>query len=233
MFSILLFFLLLNNCLSFNKTTKNIAISFLNLQLLTSPVLADNTNSKPINHQSFETTYVQSQNNNIYFYGSVTTESAKSLKDTLNELIMNGKMFATQFDSKAPDINLHIQSYGGSLLDTLYIVDIIKNSPVNINTHIDGYAASAATLISVVGHKRYITPNSIMLIHQLSTGTQGKYHEMEDDMKNNEMLMNLIKNIYYKNTKITHFELEEILKHDIWFDAKKCLELGLVDEIME
>tara|TARA_B100001287_G_scaffold271541_1_gene271976 strand:+ start:1921 stop:2616 length:696 start_codon:yes stop_codon:yes gene_type:complete len=231
MFSLFLFFLLLNNCFCFNKTTKNIAISFLNLQLLTSPVLADNIN--PSNYHNLETTHVQSQNNNIYFYGNLNAESAKSLKDTLNELIMNGKMFATQFNSKAPDINLHIQSYGGSLLDTLYIVDIIKNSPVNINTYIDGYAASAATLISVVGKRRYITPNSIMLIHQLSTGTQGKYHEMEDDMKNNEMLMNLIKNIYYKNTKITQFELDEILKHDIWFDANKCLELGLVDEIIE
>jgi len=231
MFKILLFFFLLNNCLSFNKTAKNIAISFLNLQLLTSPVLANNIN--PSNYQNLETTHVQSQNNNIYFYGNVNAESAKSLKDTLNELIMNGKMFAAQFDCQAPDINLHIQSYGGSLLDTLYIVDIIKNSPVNINTYIDGYAASAATLISVVGHKRYITPNSIMLIHQLSTGTQGKYHEMEDDMKNNDMLMSLIKNIYYKNTKITHFDLDEILKHDIWFDANKCLELGLVDEIIE
>ena len=70
-----------------------------------------------------------------------------------------------------------------------------------------------------------------MLIHQLSSGAYGKYTELEDDMENNKNLMDTIKAIYKAYTKVPMKKLDEILKHDLWFDANKCLQLGLVDEI--
>ena len=63
-----------------------------------------------------------------------------------------------------------------------------------------------------------------MLIHELSSSTWGK-------MKNLEKLMKEIKKIYKKNSKIPPKDLNEILKHDIWWDANKCLNVGLVNEI--
>jgi ATP-dependent protease ClpP protease subunit len=55
---------------------------------------------------------------------------------------------------------------------------------------------------------------------------------MEDDMENSKMLMDKIKNIYKEHTKIPKKELDNILKHDIWWEAEKCLEYGLIDELI-
>ena len=70
-----------------------------------------------------------------------------------------------------------------------------------------------------------------MLIHQLISGIYGKYNELEDDMENNKHLMATIKSIYKEYTTIPMKKLDEILKHDLWFDSETCLGDGLVDEI--
>ena len=70
-----------------------------------------------------------------------------------------------------------------------------------------------------------------MLIHQLSSMSWGKMDELEEEMVNLKQLMEHIKKIYSSKTKIKKMELNEILKHDLWWDAKMCLECGLVDKI--
>jgi ATP-dependent Clp protease protease subunit len=101
-----------------------------------------------------------------------------------------------------------------------------------VNTYVDGYCASAATLLSVVGKNRYMSANSLILIHQLYSGYEGKYEELSDSMINTNNLMKKIKNIYLKHTNIKENELNEILKHDLWLDAETSLKYGLVDKII-
>ena len=72
-----------------------------------------------------------------------------------------------------------------------------------------------------------------MLIHQLSSGCWGKMNQLEDEMENLKKLMNRIKSIYKENTKIDDDQLDNILKHDLWWDSKKCKIEGLVDEIRD
>ena len=57
-------------------------------------------------------------------------------------------------------------------------------------------------------------------------------HEFDDEMKNLDNLMKLIKNIYKEHTNVKEDKLDEILKHDIWWDAKKCKKFNLVDDIL-
>ena len=106
------------------------------------------------------------------------------------------------------------------------------SSKIPIHTIIDGCAASAATLMSIVGKKRYITKSSLMLVHQLSSVHSGKMQELEDDMKNSMLFMEHIRELYKKYTKIPSKKLNKILKHDLWWDSSLCLEYGLVDEII-
>ena len=110
-------------------------------------------------------------------------------------------------------------------------IDTIKCLRIPVVSIIEGAAASAATMISIVCDYRIIYPNSLMLIHQLSSSTWGKMDELEDEMKNLKKLMKKIKDLYKKYTKLKEKELDDILKHDIWWDSKKCLSSGLVDEI--
>ena len=88
-------------------------------------------------------------------------------------------------------------------------------------------------MISVMCNYRVIYPNSYMLIHQLSSMAWGKMDELEDEICNLKELMKRIKKIYKVKTNIDKNKLDEILKHDLWWDANKCLKVGLVDKIAE
>tara|TARA_R100000664_G_scaffold34190_1_gene54875 strand:+ start:5477 stop:6100 length:624 start_codon:yes stop_codon:yes gene_type:complete len=168
--------------------------------------------------------------NNVYFYGDILESNALELNSILHDL--DKKLTITQnFLDVKPHINLRINSYGGSLFAGLATVDCIRNLNCEVHSYIEGAAASAATIISVACDKRYIGKYSKMLIHQLSSLAYGKYTELEDDMVNNTHLMETIKAIYKEYTKVPMKKLNEILKHDLWFDSKTCLELGLVDFI--
>tara|TARA_Y100000768_G_C23984349_1_gene687822 strand:- start:1255 stop:2016 length:762 start_codon:yes stop_codon:yes gene_type:complete len=175
---------------------------------------------------------IQDINNELYFYGPVSQRSCFELKNKLNELDIKSTIFHLQYRIDPPPIHLHIQSEGGSLYHTLYVIDLIENMKTPVYTYIDGFAASAATLISVVGEKRYITKNSLMLIHQLSGADSGKFNELQDQMTNMRILMKIITNLYLNKTKLDIETLTTLLNKDLWLDAETCLEYGLVDEII-
>jgi len=171
--------------------------------------------------------------NTVFFYADVTEQSALDLNTILYEL--DAKLKNT-YNFLGPDfvphIKLRINSFGGSVFAGMAILDTIRNLKSEVHTYIDGAAASAATIISVAGKKRFIGKNSLMLIHQLSSGSYGKFSEMEDDMENNRRIMKMIKDIYKQYTKVPMKQIDEILKHDLWFESSKCLELGLVDQVL-
>ena len=175
---------------------------------------------------------LQQTTDEIYFYGPVTQRSCFELKNMLKDMEMKMITLGHQYHVKTPPIHLHIQSQGGSLYHTLFIVDLIQSLQVPVYTYVDGFAASAATLMSVVGEKRYMTKNSLMLIHQLSGADSGKYNELQDQMTNMNVLMNIIVDTYKSHTKIHNMTLYNLLQKDLWLDAETCLKYGLVDEIL-
>lgn len=174
---------------------------------------------------------VSSSSNHIYFYSSVTKKSCLSLNMELKKVA--SKLMSDNFNFRDKDqyIYLHINSYGGSVFAALSTIDTILNLPIPVISIIEGAAASAATLISVVCSYRLIQPNSFMLIHQLSSNCWGKMSEIEDEVENLKVLTDKIVEIYKKNTSLNEDELDNILKHDLWWDSKKCLDSKLVDKI--
>lgn len=183
-------------------------------------------------HASTDNNVVDFSHNRIYFYSGVTRPKILKLNKGIFNLNVSMLSKTGPLEYEPPPIKLHINSYGGSVFAGLSAIDYIKNSKVPVHTIIDGCAASAATLMSCVGSRRFMHRNACMLVHQLSGLMWGKFQEMKDDMENSEMLMKKIKNIYREHTKIPKREMDEILKHDIWWEAEKCLEYGLIDEII-
>jgi len=74
-------------------------------------------------------------------------------------------------------------------------------------------------------------PNGFMLIHQFSSVHWGTYEEFVDEMKLQNMLIELMVGFYSTRTKLTRRNVRQILKHDSWYSARQCVEHGLVDEI--
>jgi len=177
---------------------------------------------------------VDRENNHIYFRSDVNRVSitllSRFITDINNEY--NDLNIVCKIAKLEPlPIYLHITSSGGNLLYGLMAYDCIKNSKIPIYTIIEGYAFSAGTIISLAGSKKYATNNSMMLIHQLSTVMMGTYEQLDDQHYNNKILMNKIKKIYLENTKMKQKEISDLLKKDIYLDTKKCIKLGIVDDV--
>lgn len=172
--------------------------------------------------------------NSIHFYAEISGSTCSELNRLLRELeirMQHAKitMGDPDFD---PTIHLRIHSYGGDVLAGLATVDTIRSMKTKVYTYVEGAAASAATLISIAGKKRFIGKNAFMLIHQLSAVCAGTFERLEDEQENNRRMMNTIKSLYKEYTKIPMKELDNILKRDIWFDSSTCLKYGLVDAIV-
>ena len=170
--------------------------------------------------------------NKIYYYAGVNRESAAELNKKTGELESKSLTLGYNLDIDPPTLKLLINSGGGSITAGISSMDTILRCKVPVHTYVDGFAASAATFLSVVGEKRFISRNSYMLIHQLSGNFWGKYSEFEDEKQNLDLMMKTIKDVYKKHTKLPMKKLDEILKHDLMWDANTCLKYGLVDEII-
>ena len=104
---------------------------------------------------------------------------------------------------------------------------------IPVYTICKGIVASAGTLLSLAGSQKFITENSYMLIHELRSGSWGKFSFIKDNFDNCNNLMDHIKNYYIKNTKLTKEELDIQLVKDLTWNAETCLEKGLVDKIIK
>lgn len=178
-------------------------------------------------------TFIEKVENRIYFYSRIEEERILQLNKNIRIIGVKLQQEAIAQNREPANIYLHINSYGGSIFAGIAGMDEIKKSAVPIYTVVDGCCASAGTFLSLCGKKRFINQHAYMLIHQLSSVMWGKYEEFKDEIKNLDKLMAMIKQIYKEYTEVPTDRLDEILKHDLWFDADECLKYGLVDEIIK
>ena len=172
-------------------------------------------------------------NNDIYFHEDVSVQSVKELCKQVN--ILEKKMLNVQNElklKKAPYIYIYIHSYGGDLFAGLSCMDMLKNCKVPVVTIVDGFVASAATLILLGGHKRWMRRNSNMLIHQIRGGNWGKYDELKDEMTNCDELMKTVKNVYLEESEFPEKKLQRIIKKEIHLNGDACIKYKLVHKLV-
>lgn len=176
---------------------------------------------------------VTSTGNRILFYRGVGTDSVQELVTALREADTECLTTAIKMGMGGPPpIHLHINSPGGDLYAAFAAIDHIRGCRAPVYTYVEGAVASAATLMSTAGSKRFMRPNAYMLIHQLSADFSGRYEILEDEQKNVRNLMSHMKSLYRNSSKIPEDKLDQILQREIYLDAKTCLEWGLVDSIL-
>ncbi len=171
------------------------------------------------------------EHNHVYFHAEVDRDNIFELVKLLRKAEEECLILGIRHGIRNVPIYLHISSFGGYVFAAYTAMDAIKACRVPVYTIVEGATASAGTLISVVGARRFITPRASMLIHQLSAGYWGKMGEIEDEFQNLQDMMTQIRDVYKEHTRIPKKDLNELLKHDLWWNAEKCLAVGLVDEI--
>jgi ATP-dependent Clp protease, protease subunit len=99
---------------------------------------------------------------------------------------------------------------GGMLMPTFYVCDVIKSLDTPVHIYIDGFVASAASLIAICGTKRLMTKHSFMLIHQLQSQSSGRLNEIKDEISNLDFFNDSAKDIYFQNSNITETMLDRL-----------------------
>lgn len=194
----------------------------------------DEEEDNNINILSSVSKEIETIGNHIWFNDDITNLSMNKLIKLINTKNFYFKQFQTdtQYGKVYPNpLYLHINSNGGDLQSAMGAVDCIINSVIPIYTIIEGQAASAATFLSIVGKKRFMTEHSVLLIHQLSNFSSGKMNELEDQHTNNKFFMEKIYDLYTKYTKLSKKKLKSIMKHDIWWDKNDAIKYGFIDYI--
>lgn len=181
----------------------------------------------------------EQSSNEYYLYSDISVSSVMGLLKFIKNAEKRWNNFLLEnFDivekAEPKPLKIYINSEGGEIFAAIPLIDAITNSKIPIHTYIEGIAASAASLISMSGHKRFISTNSFMLIHELRTGVEGTYSNLTDERENCDKLMSVITNFYKKKTegKFSNEMLQSILKRDIILSSMECLSYGLVDEII-
>jgi len=167
----------------------------------------------------------------IYFYSDVTEESTTNLTKQLYKLEIKLMKKAVELPGYKPEINVYIRSEGGDVYAGFSAMDELKNSRVVVNTIVDGMCASAATIIYMGGHNRYIKPHAHMLIHQITVnGFWGTFEDLKDETDNCEKIMNMLKKVYSDNCKIPKKVFKELMQKDVLLSPSECLEYGIAHE---
>lgn len=173
----------------------------------------------------------------VYLYDEIDPETAflviKYLEEAADECYQNTSRSAALQGMVSSAIFLHINSPGGEVYSSFAIYDHIRSMELPVSCLIEGIAASGASIISQACAIRQMTENAAMLIHEVRSVAWGKYSDFLDEKVCLDLIMKKMKAIYMKRSKLTAEELDEVLRHDVIWDAAKCKELKLVDCILE
>jgi len=132
------------------------------------------------------------------------------------------------------DIVLIVDSYGGYCDSFLSIHDMMKMSRCDISTVCLGKAMSCGQLLLMSGTKgkRFITPNSRVLMHSISNFMYGNIHELDNEMDASKRMQEDLEKLIIKYTKMNKAKVKEYMKKDSYIYAKEALDLGIVDCII-
>ena len=135
------------------------------------------------------------------------------------------------------NINLYINSPGGDVFDGVAIYNILQrvksDKNIKIDVHVDGMAASIASIIAMVGDNIYMPANSMLMIHNPWTYAAGNAIELRKTAEELDKICDSMKTIYLKRFNQTDEKLTELLDSETWLSADEALEYGLCDEVLE
>lgn len=130
-------------------------------------------------------------------------------------------------------ITLLINNYGGSVHGMFGLYDLLQTLPMKINTLGTGAVMSAAVLILVgVNGTRKITPNTSVMVHQVSTWLSGNVTDIITETAQTTFLQDRLFVLLEKHTKKDiKFWKRSCKSNNLYLTAEKCMEYGLIDEI--
>lgn len=132
------------------------------------------------------------------------------------------------------EIVVRINSGGGDVFAANAIYTRLKDHAAKITVKIDGWAASAATIVAMAGDTIEIPGNGVFMVHQAKMGLLGYYGEKDlaKMMEELEVINNSIVNGYALKTGKPADEIAAIMERETWYDGKEAVDAGFCDKLM-
>lgn len=127
-------------------------------------------------------------------------------------------------------LDIHINSPGGSVFEASAIYSRLADHPSTKVVFVDGLAASAASIVAMVGHKIYIRSNANMMIHLPSGLAMGNSEDMRHMATALDSITESMINVYAKRTKLERDEIRDLMSAETWFSPALAVEKGFADE---
>lgn len=156
-----------------------------------------------------------------------------SIDDQVSNLVIAQLLFLANEDPKK-DIQLYINSPGGSVTSGLAILDTMQFVKPDISTICVGMAASMASHLLAAGAKgkRFALPNSEVMIHQPHGGFEGQASDIEITAKQILKLRHRLNEIFAKNTGQKVTQVEKDMERDFYMDASEAKKYGIIDAVI-
>ncbi len=158
----------------------------------------------------------------------------EAISDPLANYVITQMLYLQMQDPKK-DINIYINSPGGSVTAGLAIYDTMQFVTCNVNTYCMGMAASMGAVLLLAGTKgsRFALPNSHVMIHQVSGGAQGSASDVERTVEFMYDLKKSLNEIIAKHTGKSVKQVAEDADRDYYMSAEEACKYGIVDKVME
>jgi ATP-dependent Clp protease protease subunit len=162
----------------------------------------------------------------IIFLGS-------AIDDNVANLIIAQLLFL-EADNPDKDINLYINSPGGSITSGMAVYDTMQYIKPNVSTICVGMAASMGAFLLCAGEKgkRYALPNAEIMIHQPSGGTQGQVTDIEIQAKRMLQMKESLNRIMAERTGQKMEKIQKDTERDYFMSALESKEYGIIDEVL-
>ena len=156
-----------------------------------------------------------------------------AIDDHVANLVVAQMLFLQMEDPKR-EINLYINSPGGSVTAGLAIYDTMQFVTCDVATYCVGIAASMAAVLLTAGTKgkRYALPNSDVMLHQVSGGAQGPASDVERTVEYMFRLKKRLIGIVAHHTGKTEEQIQADSDRDYWITAQQAKEYGIIDDII-
>lgn len=134
---------------------------------------------------------------------------------------------------EAEDIDLFINSPGGGVFAGMAIYNAIQRHDAKVHVHIDGLAASIASVIALAGDTIHMGDSSLFMIHNPHTFAQGDAKALRKQAATLDKVRDSMVAVYEANSNLTSEKLEALMDDETWMSADDAVDAGFIEEVFE
>lgn len=154
------------------------------------------------------------------------------LYDEISDWGVTAEGFRQELEAiTAKTIHLRINSPGGSVFDAMAMFNSLRAHPAHVVSHIDGLAASAATVVALGGNEVRIAANAFFMIHDPWLWTAGNAAQLRKDADLLDKLGGSIVDTYAAKTEATVADVKAWMEAETWFTAAEAVDAGFADAL--